>query len=60
MGNIVGSGNKATNKRKLSETRDDDQDQDDPLGDLPEAVRLIVLGEVKLSEKQCEAAGHYL
>ena len=60
MGNAVGSGNNEKNKRKLSETRDDDEDEHDPLGDLPDEVQLIVSGEVELSEKQCEAAGHYL
>ena len=60
MGNAVGSGNNEKNKRKLSETRDDDQEEHDPLWDLPDAVQDIVLGEVELSTEQLKAAGHYL
>ena len=59
MGNAFGSGNNEKNKRKLSETRDDDEDEHDPLGDLPYPVRLIVLDEVELTEEQREAAGHF-
>ena len=58
MGNAFGSGNNEKNKRKLSETRDDDEDEHDPLYSLPDEVQRIVLGDVELSAEQLKAAGH--
>ena len=60
MDKALGSDINETKDRERSETSDDDEDEHDPLGDLPDEVQLIVSGEVELSEKQCEAAGHYL
>lgn len=60
MDNAFGSDNNETKERERGETSDDDQDEANPLGDLPDDARLIVEGEVELSTAQREAAGHYL